>query len=68
MEECDESAARDGYQQDNVHKEVMQDIKRLQDGFDITSGKDVHREEEEANKHQVNTQSRQRRKLQRRKQ
>ena len=40
-EECDEFAARDGYQQDNVHKEVVHDIKQLQDGLDITSGTDV---------------------------
>ena len=40
-EECDEFAVRDGYQQDNVHKEVIHDIKQLQDGLDITSGTDV---------------------------
>ena len=42
-EECDKFAARDGYQQDNVHKEVMHDIKQLQDGLDVTSGTDVFR-------------------------
>ena len=40
-EECDEFSARDGYQQDNVHQEVMRDIEQLQDGIDIMSGTDV---------------------------
>ena len=39
--ECDEFAALDGYQQNNVHKEVMHDIKQFQDGLDTTSGTDV---------------------------
>ena len=40
-EECNEFQARDGYQQDNVHKELMHDIKHLQERLDITSGTDV---------------------------
>ena len=40
-EECDEFQARDGYQQENVHKELMHDIKQLQERLDITSGTDV---------------------------
>ena len=40
-EECAELAARDGYQQDNVHKEVIHGITQLQDGLDSTSGTDV---------------------------
>ena len=30
---CDEFSARDRYEQDNVQKEVMHDIKQLQDGL-----------------------------------
>ena len=40
-EECAELAARDGYHQDNVHKEVIHGITQLQDGLDSTSGTDV---------------------------